>query len=201
MAWDSPYATAEEYRARVEKAATGEDTEIDAQLEGVSRFIEREAGRVFNQSDPDTVRYFDGNGGVHVYVDDVVTLTALEVDIDASGSWETAVASASLLLKPYHASEIGQPYTCIELAPWQTTISRFPARPKAIKVTGVWGWPAVPGGIKEGVIGITRQLRDLHKAGFTATLESVDMLVRQSPQASFLLRDILREYRRRALFA
>lgn len=206
MAWDDPYADVAAYRDGVTKSSTSSDETILRQLKAISRFIEVRLGseqrpRVFNQSDASTVRYFDGNGGIHIYVDDLVTLTSLEVDVDASGSWETAVPTASLFLKPYHASEFGKPYTSIELASWQTTIRRFPDRAKAIKAMGTWGWPSVPGGIVDATIGITRQLRDLHEAGFPMTIEAIDTAIRQAPQASYLLQDIMREYSRRPLFA
>jgi len=201
MAWNDSYADVAAYKARVTKTGTADDQTILGQLGAISDFLTEKLGRNFNQSEAGTVRYFDGNGGTHLYVDDLVILTALEVDIDASGSWETAVPAASLLLKPYHAAEFGKPYTRIELAPWQVAISRFPSRSKAIKATGTWGWPSVPGGIVEATVGITRQLRDLHEGGFPMTIEAIDTAIRQSPQASFLLQDIMREYNRRALFA
>lgn len=206
MAWNTAYATKEEYKARVGKTTTGDDDTLDVQLASVSRFIEEQLGskdapRVFNQSEASTARYFDGNGLKAISVDDLVTLSAFAVDLDASGSWETSVDSGDLLLQPYQASEFSRPYTRIELAPWQTTVARIPNRAKALKITGTWGWPAVPGGIKEATVGLVRQLRDLHQSGVSQTVVDIESLVRTSPDARHLLNDIKRQYGRRSLFA
>ena len=59
----------------------------------------------------------------------------------------------------------------------------------------------MPGAIKEATVLVTRELRDLERAGFTLTLENIDQGINLSPAAFSLIQRIKAEYGRRRLFA
>lgn len=99
-------------------------------------------------------------------------------------------------MRPLNAVDFGEPYTRIELSYWQDTISRFRRRDRVVKITGVWGWPAVPDPIKELTILICRHMRDLEESGLTVTVEAADFQVRFAPGATSLLRDVKKAYSR-----
>lgn len=204
MAIDSPYATAAEYKARVGKTGSDEDAEIDAQLEAVSRLVERELGesrdrpRIFNQST--ATRRLDGSGEAVLFVDDLVTVTTIEVDTSLDASWATSfdLSENWVLARPLDYSEKGLPITAIELlAAGNSTLATWPDAPGCVRITGVWGWPAVPPAITEAVVMITRHLRDLEESGFTLTLSNLDAGVQMSPGAQAIVRELKSNYSRR----
>lgn len=171
------YATAAEYRARIDKSDNADDADILEALKGVARFIDRQCGRHFTQSAADQVRYFDGNGRAKLYVDDIVTLTAAAVDTGLDGTYAQAVTVASnVLLSPYNAAEISEPFTAVELAPYGTNneLSAWTRGPKTVKLTATWGWPAVPDAIREANVFLARVVLDFEKAGPALQTQSID---------------------------
>lgn len=199
MAIDDAYATAAEYRARTNKSDATDDATILAQLKSVSRWIEHYTGRIFNQSAGATARYFDGDGGERLFVADLVSIdsSGLKVDEDYDGTYELTVLSTNYFLRPYNAAEIAEPYTSIELAQYSSNsqLSAFPSALRNVKITGTWGFPAVPASVKEAAVAIARGIRDMEEAGFTLTLENVDAAIALSPRIPTICRDLLDRYR------
>ena len=193
MALLDAYATAAEYRARSNKTGTADDAEILAQLTAVSRWIESYCGRIFNQSSASVVRYFDGQGYSDLAIDDLTTLANVDVDDDDDGTYEIAVTLTNVHSLPSNAAERGEPYTSLELVryPSNSQLSRFPRGRRSVKITGTWGWPAVPNAVKEATILLARELRDLQEAGPTLTLSSIDTAIRISPRAPRVISELL----------
>ena len=73
MAITDAYALAADYKARVEKTGTADDTEIDSVLLAVSRLIDRETSRFFTRDVAVVARVYDGSLAVpqSVGVDDL----------------------------------------------------------------------------------------------------------------------------------
>lgn len=218
MAWTDAYATAAQYRDRIDKSISTEDPSILEQLTAISRFVEMEAGRdgvprVFNQSVSEA-RYFDAGATLTdddprakylvtprsyspnsrgLTIDDLVSASEVASDVDGNGTWETVSAPADTFLRPYNAAVYGKPYTRIELAPFAgASVGGYL---KAVRVTGVWGWPSVPLPIKEAVIQLTAILR-LETPRAQATISELGQLVTMSKEASGIVNDLRRRYRR-----
>lgn len=90
-----------------------------------------------NQTEPDAIRYFDGNGQIKIFIGEAVSVSAIE--IDGYGQ----VINQDFFLKPYNAQDIGRPYENIELVqPNGNQSSRakalyeFSANQHNVKVTG-----------------------------------------------------------------
>jgi hypothetical protein len=73
-------------------------------------------------------------------------------------------------------------------------LSVWPNQRRAVQVTAKFGWPAVPGAIKDLTIAITRQLRDLEEGGATMALQAIDSAITMSPNLTRLMMDIERIY-------
>lgn len=198
MAWNAVYGTIAEYRARVDKSSSADDNDILEQLEAVSDLVNRECHRQFNQTPPATVRTFDACSDIAVAVDDLVSLDASGFDVDTTkdGTYETNVANDDLLLLPTLASEDLEPFTRIELAPKQTTLTRLPDFRKAIQITGTWGWSAVPKAIPEYVYLLVRMWRDLQEGGVTQDIQQIDQAVAMSPQMTHIMRQVKKRFGR-----
>lgn len=209
MAVTDAYVTPGEYRAHVTKSDTGDDTTILSQLTAVSRLIERQCGRFFTQDAGVVTRDpYNGNGLTRLYIDDVATLTGLVVKVDLNADYDFADSNETLTIGthfwagPANADKGAEPgpFRYLEIVPSNAVLTRWPNQLRAVQVTAKFGWPSVPGAIKEGVIAIVRQLRDMQEAGFTLTLQDIDASIRMSPESSLILRDIVRAYKLTSLF-
>lgn len=198
MAYGSPYATWAEYKARTgAQGDTGQAT-VDAALDVASRLIERWTGRVFNASSAGVVRYFDGNGMPELWIDDFTALTAAAVDVDEDGTYSQAITLTALLKRPYNAAEVSEPFTSLELSGGRSAeLSAWPAISRGVKLTGTWGWPAVPDAIVDATIMVARQVRELRESGLTLTIQAVDEQLRVRPGAFPLIAALRDEYSRR----
>lgn len=206
MAVTDPYASAAEYSARVEKTDSADEGLITAALLTASRIIEGKLERVFNQSAASTVRRFDGSGGALLRVDDLVTIAAngIAVDTDADGTAnETFGDGNAWIIKRgddhgYNASEFSEPWTQLELLPYSsnTTLTTWTKGKRNVAITGTWGWPTLPAGIKEFCVKLARDLRDALHAGASAELFVLDSGLTVRGDTWRLWQDVEREYSR-----
>jgi len=198
-----PYATAAEYRDRVDKTDTGDDATILAQLTTVSRFLDLRLRRFFTQDAAVVVRTFDGNGEALLWLPaDIATVTGLVVKVDLNedylftGATETLTINTHFWVGPADVDKGPEPrpYECLEVVPNNGLFDVWPEQQRAVQVTAKFGWPAIPGGIKERTIDLTRQLRDVQEAGAAMTLQNIEAAIPLSPQLRLLLWDIERQY-------
>lgn len=152
------YLALEEFKIRVNITDSKWDTALESVLKAASRQIDRWTGRFFYQlgsDDTPAVRYFTpyftngrwGFYGTAVEPGDLVSLDSLAADDSGNATWSTLWDSSDLLLLPVNASSLDKPYTLIGVGP--NTSQAFPVMRNGVKVTGVFGWPAVPDAIKE----------------------------------------------------
>lgn len=186
-----PYATASQYRHRTNKSDTANDAEITAQLTAVSRMLELRlnvAPGHFNEGTASEVRYFtpflastskfrlvDEAGRQHAL--SVIASNGIAIDADADGSYEYTIDPAGetwVVAAPYNAAATGEPFDTLELIPLAAaSVTSWPTSPRAVRVTGTWGWPSVPGMITELVVKWCRDLRDSEEAGAAGSLSGI----------------------------
>lgn len=202
MALGDKYATVAQYKARATKSSSSDDTEIDQVLTAVTRLIERQCGRFFNQDASAVTRLYDGNGRARLYVDDIATLTGLVVKVDLNGDYDFADADEELTkdthywVGPANADKAPEPapWRFLEVVPDNSRLGIWPDQRRAVQVTAKFGWPAVPAAIREATVLMTREIFDLQQAGFTLALQDVDQAVNLSPTAMSVLGRIKGEY-------
>lgn len=223
MAIGDAYATAAEYRARVTKTDTGDDTTIDAQLKAVSHYIDARCRRKdgFNLAASAVARTYDIEsrpGPSAAFTRDYLRLwlpedigatdsLAVKVDLngdyDVADSGETLAINTDFWLGPSTAGATPgtdpRPYEFIDIHPQSTLISAWPIQRRAIEITAKWGWPEVPEAVKEATVLITRQLRDAQESGYLLTLENLDAALPQGREIATLVRGIENAYKRAAL--
>lgn len=147
MAWDDPYLTVDEFKARIGIQATNADDVLLGILKGASRQVDNWCGRRFNQSDADSVRYFTARAGDMLALPDTVSLSEIATDTTGSRVYATVWETTDYDLYPFDAADIDWPYTELRVSPYGTL--RFPDLARSIRLTGVFGWPAVPDTIRE----------------------------------------------------
>lgn len=126
-------------------AETGMLSEL---AEAVSRAIDAYCGRRFYQTASGVTRYFTAEVSYELVVPDLVRIDTdgLTTDEDGDRVYERAWATDDYDLEPYNAAEFDEPYTYIHITP--DGEYSFPLGRKAVKITGTWGWPAVPRAIQ-----------------------------------------------------
>ena len=208
MAVDDAYINAADFRKRINKTVTEDDGVLDNILKGVSRLLDRECGRFFGQDAEAVVRYYDGNGLARLYIDDIATTDdlAVKVDLDADyaydGSDETLTRDTHFWIGPPNAAlgSEAKPYRYLEIVPSNGVLFVWPSQVRAVQVTAIFGWPAVPEAIIDAVAMVAHEITDLEQAGMTAALQNIDTAVNLSPTAFSIVQRIKREYGLASLF-
>lgn len=121
------------------------DTMLATVITSASRAIDREIGKPANYFYPSTdatVRYYDGNGGVRLGIDDAVSLSAVAVSESGglASSDYTAWSSSDYITSPYNETPISE--LIIDTLNG-SKLYWFPYR-KAVKVTAFFGYSSTP---------------------------------------------------------
>lgn len=161
-----------------DQAGTTGTTALDdtyvRQVDQVSREFERECGGRKFYSYTGT-RYFAGGTrtGRKLWLpDDLLSVSALVVDDNADDVYElTLAANTDYWLSPADASQRGEPYMALELNPNGTQLYRWPTAPRAVKVTGVWGYSA-----ETEDTGLTGTLSDATDTSLTASATAANLI-------------------------
>lgn len=154
MAIVNGYLTIDEAVQYVGRNETRDTTELEDVVTSVSRLIDRYCGRQFFQS-TSTSRYFDSLNGTDIEFgafNDLVSASSVSYDSNDDGTYDsTLTATAYQLLPTRNTAPIDEPFTSLRLLNGST----FPYAPAAsgrtglIRITGTWGWSAVPVEIKQ----------------------------------------------------
>jgi len=136
---------------------TADDAVLETIIEAASRFWDGETCRKFWKNSVAETRYFvaDEEG---VKVDDLVSITTLTTDF-GDGTYPYTWATTDYDLWPYNAALDGIPYRKIYPSLYTTQVLPIGIR-KGVKISGVFGWPAVPTAIKEATIMLTVSIKE-----------------------------------------
>lgn len=200
---DDAYATAADYRAAITPDRdNGDDVAIGEDLTAVSRYLEHPGrlGRWFNRDTAVVDRIYTIKWpGQTLEIDDLAELApapAIQIDAEPDGLFELTLDPADYELLRYDARQGPDPwpYTEINLPVWR---SKSFTRNARVKVSGWWGWPAVPVAVKVATVRLTSMLR-LESAWATRRLpEGMDQAIETSMDAQILLRTLANGYAKR----
>jgi hypothetical protein len=195
------YCSVEELKSRLGISDTQDDFELRLAIDAASRWLDDQyCHRHFWRGT--STRTFAADSWYELAVDDLVSVTALKTDAAGDGTFETTWDSSDYQLLPVNAATRhaeARPYTCIKAIASRT----FPVagdtrlRTDRVQVEAVWGWPAIPTGIKQATLIIaaeTFKLKDTF-AGRGGFGEWAGEAVRRSPQAL----DYARPFRKHAV--
>lgn len=142
------YGTVAALKSRLGITDAVDDDAIAAALDAVSRWIDNYCNRHFYTAA--ATRYYTTTYTDHVMIDDCVSLSDVATDADLDRTYTTTWAAADWELEPVNAAADGAPYDALYVTP-EGDYS-FPRSRRGVKLTGVWGWPAVPGPITEAAL-------------------------------------------------
>jgi hypothetical protein len=146
------YATLAEFKAAVGITDSTDDTALQNVLDATDTLIDLYCDRKTGFGTASETRYYTAEDWEYVLTDDLVSVTTLQTDDDANGTYETTWTSGTdYVLAPRNAALDGFPYTEIDTS--VTWPRNFPKDVYlGVKVVGVFGFPAVPAAVKQAEI-------------------------------------------------
>lgn len=194
------YIDKTDLRAYMKTAATGADTNMDAVITVASRAVDSYCGRFFYPS-TSTVRYFSANPRDPqclwiLPIHDLSTTTSLTVvsETGNDGTYPTTWAiDVDFIAEPVNREQsgiTGWPYTHLRAIGGKVWPIKFLEwQRETVKITGTFGWTAIPDPVKQATRIIAAQLWKLGEAPFGVAGWGAygDIKVREIPQAATLL--------------
>lgn len=151
------------------------DDDIDLALTAASRAIDNLTGRRFWADATATViRYYSPTAAGRLWIDDLVTLTEIAVDTGEDGTFEEVwTQNTDFYLEPLNAAADEQPYTTVSVNGRSSRY--FPCAHRSVRVTGKFGWAAVPDGIVQATkIVASKLVKRAREAPFGVVSVGVD---------------------------
>lgn len=193
MAVINGYTTIEALRGRLGNGGNAvAETLLEQLIEAASREIDGICNRRFFQVTES--RIFTAEWPDLVYVDDIVSVTTLETDGQGDRTYSTTWTLADYEMEPHTPVIFGHPFTSIVLHP--NTTKAFPTTRRGVRVTGDWGWPAIPAPVEEACLLIAVRLNQSAKAPFGSAGTLQDGQVQYTPRVDPVVRQLLDPYRR-----
>ena len=146
------YATLAEFKAAVGITDSTDDTALQSVLDATDTLIDLYCDRKTGFGTASETRFYTAEDYEYVLTDDLVSITTLQTDDDANGTYETTWTSGTdYVLAPRNAALDGFPYTEIDTS--VTWPRNFPKDVYlGVRVVGVFGFPSVPAAVKQAEI-------------------------------------------------
>jgi hypothetical protein len=195
------YCSLPALKAEVNITASGKDSRLERVIEAVSRQIDRHCNRHFYKTEASTARYYTADMCDKLYIDDLETFVSLAIDESGDFSFETTWArDVDFALGPYNAGTITpvRPFTFVEVM--EAGGRTFPVGiRRGVKITGTWGWGAVPDEVEEACLIQSQRIFRRHEAAFgIAPVPVMDggggvqLRERLDPDVALMLKDLRR---------
>ena len=152
MAITNGYASLSEVKAALRISDSLDDILLETAIESASRLVDGFAGRNFYPNGT-AVRYFTPEDRIICEIDDLISLTSLEVSADLDGVFDQTWTATDYQLEPLNGRADG-------LTGWPATRIRAVGDyvfgtnigEASVKVTGTWGWVAAPTAVKQATV-------------------------------------------------
>ena len=141
---------------------TGQDTNIDNAIDGASRLIDKICGRHFWQDSAVTDKFYTPINDYYLEIDDLSTTTGLVVKLDTNDDGthdKTLTIDTDFVLKPLNpqvhkiaSTTYYYPHTELNILTTRSSESFDTKIVKNVKITGKFGWSAVPEAIKQATL-------------------------------------------------
>jgi len=146
------YATLAQFKAAVGITDSTDDTALQNVLDATDTLIDLYCDRKTGFGTASETRYYTAEDYQYVLTDDLVSVTTLQTDDDANGTYETTwTAGTDFVLAPVNSALDGFPYTEIDTSvSWPRNFPKDVYR--GVKVVGVFGFPSVPAAVVQSEI-------------------------------------------------
>lgn len=154
------YATLEQAKASARVADNIDDTLFERAVEGASRRIDGFTGRFFYQTPSTTINLYAINS-YNLATPDISSTNGLVLQTDDVGDGSftnTFTLNTDYQVEPLDASLQTRPFRRLVAIGGKTfPMMTIPPQP-LVRVTAVWGWPAVPTDVREACVIMTLRI-------------------------------------------
>lgn len=144
MALTNCYTTLAELKAALGIDDSVDDTALEAAITAASRMVDDYTERFFYRdgtTQSPVARYYTPQDIMVLPIDDIYSITEVAIDAAFDQTYSTVFATSDYLVEPVNNPRKGWPYTRIIAT--GSYIYPYPL-PQSVRVTGIWGWNAVP---------------------------------------------------------
>jgi len=147
------YVTLAELKAALRITDTVDDSLLNAAITSATGFVNNYCERNFTPGTAVTARVYVPTGRYDpLQIDDASSVTEVAIDDDLDRSFSTVLRPIDFETHPLNALAGGMPYPISAIRPqedgyWPMWDSRA-----TVRVTGLYGWPAVPPAVKEATL-------------------------------------------------
>ena len=204
MAWAPDYLTTAALKTYLRIGDVADDALLATCITAASRAVDHACNRQFGALAAATARYYTWagdciDGRTAVPIDDLQTVTnlAVAVDTDNDATWDATITNATDFdLWPWNADGNGKPWTHLVLRRG-TTLGTIPKQARAVRVTAIFGWTAVPSLVVEATQlqaarFFARRNATFGVAGSPEVGSEVRLLERLDPDVAVALRPVRR---------
>lgn len=152
MGLTNAYTTLETVKAALRITDNDDNTLIEQAINTASRMIDGYCQREFYNAGT-AARLFAASDELYVDVDDLAgTAITLQTDDQADGAFDITWSTADYQLEPLNGKLAGQTWAFTRIRAADNYLFPVENGLALVKVTGVWGWPAVPQAIEYATI-------------------------------------------------
>ncbi len=151
------YCTLEQVKAALRISDSTDDTLLEGSVESASRLIDGYAMRSFYNAGT-AARVFSTNDSLYVQTDDMAgTAVTIETSTLGDGVWDVTFAATDYQLEPLNGTLDGITWAYDRVRAvgdyvFPTTSVLQGEGQALVRVTAVWGWPAIPKAIETATI-------------------------------------------------
>lgn len=144
MAITNGYCTLAELKDSLQIEDSTDNASLEAAIMSASRMVDNYTQRFFYKdgtvASPVT-RYYTPEDTIDLNIDDIVSITSVATDNDLLFTYTTVWSTSDFVVEPINNPRKGWPYNrliAVGAYVWPFNI------PQSVKITGAWGWSAVP---------------------------------------------------------
>lgn len=152
MALTNAYTTLQTVKAALRITDNVDDTLIENAINTASRMVDGYCQREFYNAGT-AARVFAASDELYVDIDDLAgTAITLQTDDQANGAFDITWTPSDYQLEPLNGKLAGQAWAYTRIRAAENYLFPVENGLALVKVTGVWGWPAVPQAIEYATI-------------------------------------------------
>lgn len=152
MALTNAYCTLADVKASLRITDTIDDALIENSINAASRMIDQYCNRYFYSGQAGETRYYKANDGYVCWIDDMQTITQVQTASIDPTTFDTTWAVTDYQVLPANRYANGAWYPITSITAVENYLFPVYAEIPLVKVTGTFGWNAVPESIKFATI-------------------------------------------------
>jgi hypothetical protein len=152
LAITNGYCTLADVKAALRISDTVDDALLENSVNAASRMIDQYCNRYFYSGSVGEVRYYKANDGFTCWIDDAISVTELKTSSTDPLIYDTTWAAEDYQLLPANRIANGAYYPITGLSATDNYLFPVWADIALVKVTGQFGWNAIPDSIKFATI-------------------------------------------------